>query len=148
MIKHRKIHIYCWTNNKHWSYKDLMGIARRGSALCKVSPNISPKSMSSGFISLGSFQAKWWTREAKIKGTIRVANGNPGHILLQAPKGISSKSWPLNSIACSKNLSGINKFEFGHMLKSRPIAHTFISICAFLGTMKPHISVYHSLTRK
>ena len=48
---------------------------------------------------------------------------------------------------CSKNLSGINKFGFGHMLESRPIAHTFISICEFLGTRKPHISMFVSALR-
>ena len=121
-----------------------MGIARRGPALCKIIPNVSPMSMSSGLISSGSFQAKWRRREANIKCTILLANGNPGHILLPAPNGMSSKSRPLKSMSCTKNLSGINTFGFCHTLESRPIAHTFISICAFLGTMKPLISTFVS----
>jgi hypothetical protein len=118
-----------------------MGIARRGSALCKVMPNVSLMFISFGFISSPRFQLKLWTKEANIKCTIRSAKGNPGQILLPAPKGMSSKSTPLKSISFSKNLSGTNKSGFGHMLESRPIAHTFTSICAFLGTVKPHTSL-------
>ena len=62
-------------------------------------------------------------------------------------KGINSKSWPLKLMSCSKNLSGINKFGLCHMLESCPIAHTFISICEFLGTWKPRISMFVSALR-
>jgi hypothetical protein len=139
------VHVYRQAKNKsNENYTNVMGIARRGSALCKVMPNVSVMSISSGFISSASFQLKQWTREANIKCTIRLAKGNPGQILLPAPKGMSSKSLPLKSMSFSKNLSGRNKFGSDHMLESRPIAHTFTSICAFLGTVKPHISTSFS----
>ncbi|CAL5382833.1 unnamed protein product [Camellia sinensis] len=115
-------------------------MALRGMAFCKVSPNLSLMSISSGSIPPPSFQSKEWIREANMKCTIRYPNGSPGHILLPAPKGMSSKSWPLMSTSRSKNLSGSNEFGHNHMLESRPIAHTLTRTCAFLGTMKPHIS--------
>jgi len=115
------IHPSIAKNRSNENHTNLMGIARRGSALCKVMPNVSLMFISFGFISSPRFQLKLWTKEANIKCTIRSAKGNPGQILLPAPKGMSSKSTPLKSISFSKNLSGTNKSGFGHMLESRPL---------------------------
>lgn len=61
------------------------------------------------------------------------SNGSPRQILLPAPKGMGSKSWPLTSISDPKNLSGANSFGsdrvVGRVLVQiwGPCSHIFLS---------------------
>ncbi|PRQ17923.1 hypothetical protein RchiOBHm_Chr7g0200261 [Rosa chinensis] len=103
--------------------------------------------MFSGVTPPSSFQTKEWIREPNIKCNILIANGKPGHILLPAPNGISSKFRPLTSSSDPKNLSGLNESGSSHILGSLPMAHALTSTCAPFGTVEPSISTSDSAFR-
>ena len=106
-------------------------------AISTVTPNLS--SMFTSHPS-STFQSKKLMSEPKIKCSILIANGSPGHILLPPPNGITSKLRPLTSISDPINLSGSNDSGFSQTLESLPIAHVFTRSCASLGIVKPAIS--------
>ncbi|KAF4391216.1 hypothetical protein G4B88_016526 [Cannabis sativa] len=92
-------------------------------------PNNSVISKSSWLIiSLGSFQSKWYNKNASGSSTLISPNDIPGHILLPTPNGIYSKLFPLKSILLSRNLSGIKLSGSVQYLGSLPIAHALTMI--------------------
>ncbi|KAK9184708.1 hypothetical protein WN943_025059 [Citrus x changshan-huyou] len=91
--------------------------------------------------SSSSIQSKELISEPNIRYNLLIANDKPGQIRRPAPKGISSKFWPLKSTSDPKNLSGIKEQGLSHILSSLPIAHTLTKACAPFGTTKPAISM-------
>ncbi|CAN0902705.1 hypothetical protein LINGRAHAP2_LOCUS22130 [Linum grandiflorum] len=88
-------------------------------------------SKSEGSFPFGKHQSKFQTKLAKSKVTCLIAKGIPGHILLPALNGNSSKSCPRKSTFEPTNLSGLNDVASSpHIEQSRPIAHAFTEILA------------------
>ncbi|CAN1127215.1 hypothetical protein LINPERHAP2_LOCUS3890, partial [Linum perenne] len=83
-------------------------------------------SRSSFFIPRGISQSNLYTKLASDNSTFTSPKCNPGHILLPAPNGVSSKSCPFTSIELSKNLPGLNSSGDSHISGSLPIAHVLI----------------------
>nr|GMD60057.1 hypothetical protein RchiOBHm_Chr7g0200261 [Ipomoea batatas] len=101
-------------------------------------PDFSSMSKSIGVMSPSSFHWNEFSNDPTIIGTIRIAIGNAGQILLPVPNGMSSKSCPLTSTCKFQNLSGLKINGFSQILVSRPIAHTLTRTCESLGIVYPH----------
>ncbi|KAF4396069.1 hypothetical protein G4B88_020706 [Cannabis sativa] len=109
--------------------KDAFGSFASRIKSCNHIPNNSVISKSSWLlIPLGSFQSKWYNKNASGSSTLISPNDIPGHILLPAPNGIYSKLFPLKSILLSRNLSGIKLSGSIQYLGSLPIAHALTMI--------------------
>jgi hypothetical protein len=91
-----------------------------------ASPGASVISKSSGFAPPGNAQLNLCKRLANVISITEEANVVPGQPLLPAPKGMNWKSFPLKSIALSKNLSGLNSSGFSHDEGSLPIAQALM----------------------
>nr|GMD63263.1 hypothetical protein RchiOBHm_Chr7g0200261 [Ipomoea batatas] len=103
-------------------------------------PDFSSMSKSIGVMSPSSFHWNEFNNDPTIIGTIRIAIGNAGQILLPVPNGMSSKSCPLTSTCKFQNLSGLKINGFSQILESRPIAHTLTRTCESLGIVSSAIA--------
>ncbi|KAK6781336.1 hypothetical protein RDI58_023520 [Solanum bulbocastanum] len=92
-----------------------------------MTPNFSSISKSFGSMHASSFQLNEFNIEPNIAGINLNANGNTGHVLLPAPNGIISKSFPRISNSKLWNLSGLNTKASSQKEGSRPIAHALTS---------------------
>ena len=110
-----------------------MAISFKSFFLLHDNPKDSDMSISSGLISLGSFQLKWYSNWERTSSMVARAKDMPGHILLPPPNGMNSKFAPLKSIWEPWNLSGWKQSASLQYSVSLPMVHALIITLVLLG---------------